>query len=230
MKVVRIFLRQLMALVWKEVVVEVRSRESVLAGAVFALLVLVVFNLAFDLRVENAAAVAPGVLWVTVSFAGVLSLGRAFTRERDRATLDGLLLAPMDRSALYLAKVIGNVASMMVVELIALPAFIALFAVAVDLPQLLVVLVLGTVGFAGVGTLFAAVAAQTRAREVLLPVLLFPVQVPVVLATVKSTGATIHLATTDPSDLANWLGLLVAFDALFLGLSLLLFDFAVDEG
>src|SRR5215831_4518725 len=100
-----------------------------MAGAVFALLVLVIFNFAFDLRVEGVAAVAPGVLWVTVTFAGVLALGRAFARERDRRTLDGLLLAPVDRSALYLAKVITSLGSMLVVEAISLPAFIALFNV-----------------------------------------------------------------------------------------------------
>src|SRR3982750_4846781 len=103
-----LFWRQLRALVWKELLVEARSRETVLAGAVFALLVLVIFNFAFDLRVESVAAVAPGVLWVTVTFAGVLSLGRAFSRERDRRTLDGLLLAPVDRSALYLAKTFSS--------------------------------------------------------------------------------------------------------------------------
>src|SRR3954452_6756608 len=120
-----LFWRQLRALVWKELLVEARSRETVLAGAVFALLVLVIFNFAFDLRVESVAAVAPGVLWVTVTFAGVLSLGRAFARERDRHTLDGLLLAPVDRSALYLAKLISSLASMFVVEAVALPAFVA---------------------------------------------------------------------------------------------------------
>src|ERR1043166_4509564 len=106
------FLRQLRALIWKDVLVEARTRETILAGAVFALLVLVIFNFAFDLRVEDVAAVAPGVLWVTVTFAGVISLGRSFARERDRRTLDGLLLAPIDRSALYLAKVVASFASM----------------------------------------------------------------------------------------------------------------------
>src|SRR6266496_4843460 len=101
------FFRQLSTLIWKDLLVEARARETVLAGAVFALLVLVIFNFAFDLRVENVASVAPGVLWVTVTFSGVLSLGRAFARERDRRTLDGLLLAPMDRSALYVAKVLA---------------------------------------------------------------------------------------------------------------------------
>lgn len=225
----RRFLVQLRALIWKELLVELRARETVLAGAVFALLVLVIFSFAFDLRVESAASVAPGVLWVTVTFSGVLALGRSFARERDRRTLDGLLLAPMDRSALYLAKLVAMLASMLVVELVAVPAFVGLFNLVVDLPLLLLGLLLGTLGLAGVGTLFAAIAAHTRAREVLLPLLLFPVQVPVVLATVKSTAAAVRVPGLDPPEAGQWLGLLVAFDALFLGLSVVLFDFAVDE-
>jgi heme exporter protein B len=226
---VRHFLAQLRTLIWKDLLVEARGRETVLAGAVFALLVLVIFNFAFDLRVENVAAVAPGVLWVTITFVGVLSLGRAFARERDRRTLDGILLAPVDRSALYLAKVVTSIASMLVVEVVALPVFVGLFNLAVDLPLLVLALVLGTIGLAGVGTLFAAIAAHTRAREVLLPLLLFPIQVPVILATVKSTGAAIRVPGLDPPEIGQWLGLLVAFDALFLGLSVLLFDYAIEE-
>ncbi|HYY88235.1 MAG TPA: heme exporter protein CcmB [Chloroflexota bacterium] len=223
------FACQLRALVWKELLVEARARETVLAGAVFALLVLVVFSFAFDLRVENVAALAPGVLWVTVTFAGVLSLGRSFARERDRRTLDGLLLAPVDRSALYLAKVVASLVSMLGIEVVALPAFIALFNVQVDLIRLLLALALGTLGLAGVGTLFSAIAAHTRAREVLLPLLLFPIQVPVILAMVKSTGAAIRDPRLEPSDVGNWLGLLVAFDALFIALSVLLFEYAIEE-
>ena len=223
------YLRQLRTLIWKDLLVEARGRETVLAGGVFALLVLVIFNFAFDLRVETVAEVAPGVLWVTVTFAGVVGLGRAFTRERDRRTLDGVLLAPVDRSALYLSKVVTNVLAMLIVEAIALPAFIGLFNLRVDLPLLIGALLLGTLGLAGVGTLFAAIAAHTRAREVLLPLLLFPVQVPVILATVKATGAAIRVPGIDPPDVSQWIGLLVAFDALFLGLSVVLFDYAIEE-
>ncbi|MDQ6670822.1 MAG: heme exporter protein CcmB [Chloroflexota bacterium] len=225
----RRFLGQLRTLIWKDLLVEARGRETVLAGAVFALLVLVIFNFAFDLRVENVASVAPGVLWVTITFVGVLSLGRAFARERDRRTLDGVLLAPVDRSALYLAKVVTSIASMLLVEAMALPVFVGLFNLSVDLPLLVLALVLGTVGLAGVGTLFAAIAAHTRAREVMLPLLLFPIQVPVILATVKSTGAAIRVPGMDPPEIGQWLGVLVAFDALFLGLSVLLFDYAIEE-
>jgi heme exporter protein B len=226
---VRPLWRQVRALLWKDVLVESRGRETVLTGIVFALLVLVVFSLAFDLRVENAAVVAPGVLWVTFLFAATLALGRSFARERDRGTLDGLLLAPMDRAALYVSKVVANVLAIGVVELIVLPVYVALFGVHVDPWALLATVALGTLGIAGVGTLFAAIAAHTRARDVLLPVLLLPVQVPVVLATVKSTAAAIQVPGGEPSDGANWLGLLVAFDGLFLGLSLLLFDAAVEQ-
>jgi heme exporter protein B len=224
------YMRQLRTLIWKDLLVEARGRETVIAGAVFALLILVIFSFAFDLRVENVAAVAPGVLWVTITFAGVLSLGRAFARKRDRRTLDGLLLAPVDRSALYLAKVLTSIASMLVVEAVALPAFIGLFNLVVDLPLLVLSLLLGTLGLAGVGTLFAAIAAHTRAREVLLPLLLFPVQVPVILATVKSTGAAIRMPGLDPPEVGQWLGLLVAYDALFLALSVVLFEYAIEEG
>jgi heme exporter protein B len=223
------FAGQLRALIWKEALVEARGRETVLAGVAFALLVLVIFNFAFDLRVDNVAAVAPGVLWVTVTFAGVLSLGRSFARERDRRTLDGLLLAPVDRSALYVAKVVASFTSMLMVELVAVPAFIGLFNVSVNLPLLVLGLLLGTLGLAGVGTLFAAIAAHTRAREVLLPLLLFPIQVPVILATVKTTGAAVHVPGSEPPDVGQWLGLLVAFDAIFLSLSVLLFEFVIEE-
>ena len=117
----------------------------------------------------------------------------------------------------------------LLVEVIALPAFIGLFNLTVDLPLLVAALVLGTLGLAGVGTLFAAIAAHTRARDVMLPLLLFPIQVPVILATVKSTGAAIRVPGLDPPELGQWLGLLIAFDALFLGLSVVLFDYAIEE-
>lgn len=223
------YVRHLRAMLWKELLVEARSRESILAGAVFALLVLVVFNFALDLHVDNAAAVAPGVLWVTVTFAGVLSLGRAFARERDRKTLDGMLLAPVDRSAMYLTKVTASVTAMFAVEAIALPAFVALFGLSVDLPKLAIALLLGTIGFAGVGTLCAAMAAHARAREVMLPLILFPLQVPVVLATVKNTAAAIRIPGAEVVETANWTGMLVAFAILFLALSFVLFDHAIED-
>lgn len=219
------FLRKLLALYWKDLVTEVRTREVLNASLVFALLVLVLFNFALDLRSEARRDVAPGVLWVTFTFAGVLALGRAFAREHDRGTLEGLLLAPVDPGALYLAKLLANATFMGLVELAGLPLFVILFNVDFHWPSMLLVTLLGTVGFAGLGTLLAAMAANTRAREVMLPILLFPLAVPVLIATVKATEEAI--GGTGPGSLP-WLGLLAAFDAVFLTLSFLVFDAVVE--
>ncbi|MBI4492125.1 MAG: heme exporter protein CcmB [Chloroflexi bacterium] len=219
-------LDQISAIVWKDLLSELRTKEVVNSALLFAVMVLVIFNFAFDLRVENVAAVAPGVLWVTFTFGGVLTLGRAFARERDRGTLEGLLLAPVDRGAIYLAKLLTNVAFMLLVELVALPVFVALFNVPLDWGLALLVVLLGTLGFAGVGTLFAAMAAHTRAREVMLPLLLFPIALPVVIATAKATGAAIG---PPQGEAAAWLNLLVGFDAIFLTLSFILIEYVLEE-
>jgi heme exporter protein B len=219
------YLDQLLALYWKDLLAESRSREVVSSSLLFALMVLVLLNFAFDLRVERAAAAGPGVLWVAFTFAGVLTLGRAFAREHDRGTLEGLLLAPIDPSTLYLAKVLASATFMALVEAVSLPAFVALFNVSLDWGLTLLVVLLGTIGFAGVGTLLAAMAANARAREALLPLLLFPLVVPVLIATVKATGQAIG-GTTD--DGHPWIGLLVAFDAIFLAVPLLIFNYVVE--
>lgn len=218
-------LDQLMALYWKDLVAELRTREIVNASLVFSLMVLVLFNFAFDPRVERAAAAGPGVLWVTFTFAGVLTLGRAFAREQDRGTLEGLLLAPIDRATLYLAKVLASVTFMMLVEAFSLPAFVGLFNVALDWPFALLVVMLGTVGLAGLGTLLAAMAANSRAREVLLPLLLLPLVVPVLIATVRATGQALGGPSADDHP---WVGLLLAFDAIFLTIPLLTFDYVLE--
>jgi heme exporter protein B len=217
-------LDQLLALYWKDLLSEARTREVVTASFVFSLLVLVLFNFAFDLRVERAAAAAPGVLWVTFTFAGVLALGRAFAREHDRGTLEGLLLAPVDRGALYLAKMLANLTFIGLVEAASLPAFVALFNVSLDWPLTILVVLLGSLGFAGVGTLLAAMAANSRAREVMLPLLLFPLLVPVLVAAVKATGPAVGLG----ADEHPWVGLLLAFDAIFLTVSFLVFEYVVE--
>jgi heme exporter protein B len=219
------FLSKLLALYWKDLLTEYRTREVVNASLVFAQMVLVLFNFAFDLPNEQALTVAPGILWVTFAFAGVLSLGRAFAREHDRGTLEGLLLAPVDRGALYLAKLLANATFMLVVEAVSLPAFVALFNLSIDWPLALLVTLLGTFGFAGIGTLLAAMSANTRAREVMLPLLLFPLTVPVLISAVKATAQALG---APPDEAHPWVGLLIAFDAVFLSLSLLIFEYVVD--
>ena len=222
------YLRKVLAIVAKDVATELRTKEMVSAMFVFSLLVILIFNFAFDLRAENQQTVAPGVLWVAIVFAGMLGLSRSFVLERDRGVLDGLLLAPIDRSAIYFGKMIGNVLFISVVEIVVLPIFVILFnQSAATLPWLVGVVVLGTIGFASVGTLFSAMAVHTRAREVLLPIMLFPVVVPVMLAAVRLTAAV--LDQTPFEDVSHWLTLLVAFDAIFIAASFMLFEYVVEE-
>ncbi len=223
----RAYLDKVLAIVGKDVAAELRTREMLSSMFVFAILVIVVFNFAFELKVENTEAVAPGVLWVAIAFAGMLGLNRSFIGEKDRGCMEGLLLCPVDRSAIYLGKMLGNVLFMLAMELIVLPVFAAFFNLSVFDPRLLGIVLLGTVGFACVGTLFAAVAVHTRTREVMLPVLLLPVAVPVLVAAVKATGEVI--ASAPPPTAGPWVGVLIGFDVIFLTVAYLTFEYVFQE-
>jgi heme exporter protein B len=222
------YFRKVFAIVGKDVAAEIRTKEMISAMLVFSLLIILIFNFAFDLRAENMNTVAPGVLWVSIAFAGMLGLSRSFILELDRGVLDGLLLTPVDRSAIYFGKMIGNFLFISVVEIILLPVFIILFNQPANiLPMLVGVVLLGTVGFAGVGTLFSAMAVHTRAREVMLPIMLFPVIVPVMLSAVRLTAGI--LDQTPFEDVRHWGVLLITFDAIFVAASFMLFEFVVEE-
>ena len=219
-------LGKISAVAWKDVLTEVRTKELFAGMFVFAVLTIITFNFAFDLTGADRAASGSGALWVAFTFAGMLGLSRSIALERDRGSLDGLLLCPVDRGILYLGKLAGNLLFILVVEVIAVPVFGALYDLPVYRPLLLLALALGTLGFASVGTLFAVMAAGTQAREVLFPVLLFPLSVPVVISTVKAA----ELALSGQSGEAiPWLNLLVAFDLIFLSLAFLLFERVVEE-
>lgn len=222
-----IFFRQLSAILGKELQVEWRTREALSAMLVFSLLVLVIFNFAFDLQGVDIKVLGPGILWVAFCFSGILGLGRSFAGERDKGSLEGMLLAPIDRGAMYLGKAIANFLFIVVMEAITLPLFVILFNVPVEWFPLVGYLVLGTVGFSAVGTLLSAIAASTRMREVMLPVLLFPVLVPLLVASVKITQGA--LQGLQFSDYQGWFNLLVAFDAIFLTVAYLVFEFVVEE-
>jgi heme exporter protein B len=222
------YIGKALAIAGKDIIAEIRTKEMISAMFVFSLLVILIFNFAFDLRAENATVLAPGVLWVAIAFAGMLGLGRSFINERDRGSLEGLLLAPVDRSAIYLGKLLGNILFISLVEIGILPFFMVFFNLPLSiLPGLIGIVILGTVGLAGVGTLFSAMVIHTRARDVLLPIMLFPVTVPVILSAVRLTGALLDGVPFD--EVQKWLALLVAFDAIFMAMSFMLFDFIVEE-
>ena len=223
------YLRKVLAIVWKDIVAELRTKEMFSAMFVFAVLVIVVFNFAFDLRVsgDRVRQVAPGALWVAFAFAGILGLNRAFVAEKDRGCLEGLLLAPVDHTAIYFGKMISTVLFMLVVEALMLPVFTAFFGVNLFDLRLVFIIVLGTVGFASVGTILSAMTAQTRAREVLLPILLLPVAAPVLIAAVKATAGILDGLTM--AEIALWWQLLLAFALLYPAIAFMTFDFIVKD-
>ncbi len=225
MTTIHIFITQTIAILWKDIRCELRSKQTWMGMGLFALLVLVIFNFAFDLRVDNKAAVAPGALWVAFVFASMLGLGRTIAAEREKGSLDRLLLCPVDRKAIYLAKLLGNLLFIGGVEIVALPVFAALFDVPLVVASLLPIVLFGTLGVAAIGTLCSAMAAATRARELLLPILVFPLIVPVVIAAVRLTGDLMAPSANEPP----WLGLMIAFDVIFLSASMLTFEYVIED-
>jgi heme exporter protein B len=213
---------------WKDVLVERRSKETLNALLFFALALLFVFQFALGPDRERLASVLPGLLWLGFVLSGVLGLGRAFLVERENDCWEALLLTPGDKSAIYLGKLASSLVLMLVVEALVLALFVLFFNLDLMpvLPALALVIALGTVGMAAVGTLFAAMTAQIRARELLFPVLLLPVLVPVLLATVKATEAL--LAGEPLAAVAHWLQLLAAADVVYLVAGILTFDVILE--
>jgi heme exporter protein B len=215
------------AVAWKDLTAELRSRELLSAMLIFAMLVILVFNFALELDKKSRETVTAGVLWVTFAFAGTLGLNRSMSVEKDRGCLDGLLLAPVDRSAIYFGKVISNLAFMLIVEVIVLPIYSVLYSVNLFNPGLLSVILLGSLGYVAVGTLLATMAVQTRTRDVLLPILLFPVVIPVLVSAVQASKG--FLAGLEMSEIMPWLNLLIVYDVIFIAAAFMTFDYVVEE-
>ena len=231
-------MRPVLAAAWliarKDFTIEARSREIIATAAFFAVACVLVFS--FSLVTDGRApdGVAAGVLWVGIAFSGTLSLARLFERERAHDTLRTLLLAPVERPAVYLGKLLAVVMLMSVIAALLLPFTGFLFDQAVihSAPWLAAVLLLGIVGFAAVGTLFAAMLGRSRSRDVLLPVLLYPMAVPVLIAGVRATAALLEPAAAGGPDWDTarlWMGVLAAFDTVFVTLSLWTFESVMEE-
>lgn len=213
----------------KDLRVEWRSRTAILSAVVFAALVLVVFNFARDPAGVSPRILAPSVLWVTFTFAAVVALNRAFTLEREHAALDGMLLAPVPRGAIFFGKYLANLAFVLLVEAVTFPLFVLFFNVGLGtaLPGLLLVTLLATIGFVAVGTVFSAMAVRTRHAELLLPILLLPFLVPPIIGAVQ---ATVRLLGGRPLDeLMGWLRLLILYDVVFVTLCAWVFPAILDE-
>jgi len=221
------FWRKVIAITWKDTLSEMRTKEIISSVLVFTLLVIVIFNFAFGASQQMMELVAPGILWVTFTFAGVLSLNRAFVPEKEQGCLEGLMACPISREVIYVGKMLGSLLFLLIIEAIALPIFAFLFNLPVLSLQIVAITVLATIGFVAVGTLFSALAVNTRAREMVLPILFLPIVVPIIICAVKASG--LALSGEPWSSLFPWLQIIGAFDVIFLVVAFLIFNFVIEE-
>ena len=223
------WLRLAVLIAAKDLRVEIRSKTALLSALVFAALVLVVFNFARDATLVSSAVLAPSVLWITIAFAAVITLNRAFNLEGENSSMSGLLLAPIPRGAIYGGKFLANLAFVAVVELMTLPLFVLFFNVDIwhALGGILGVMALASIGFVAVGTIFSAMVVRTRFAELMLPVLLLPFMVPPLIGAVQVT--TRLLSGRPLSEMLGWLRLLAVYDVVFVTLCLMVFPALVDE-
>lgn len=222
-------LRKVRVLVAKDLAAEWRSKEILSSTIFFAMLILTVFAFGFEPGRFDPRDFGPGILWAAFLFAAILGMNRLFLAERESGGLEGLMLCPVDRTTLYVAKSLSLFLFLAVTAAATLLLFVVFFNVplAGRWPGLVVVTLLGTAGLAALGTTFAAMAVRTRAREFLLPMLLVPVIVPLLIAVVRSTGSVLHGDGLGP--VRGWLELLVAFDAIFLAVGYVTFPAVLEE-
>ena len=219
--------RETFLLLRKDLLLELRRRDSLLTMFFFGTLLLFVFHFSFDPSPDKVSELAPALLWLAFLFTGTLGLAQLFQSERENHCLDALLLSPLDRGALFLAKTFFNLILMMVVETVVLPLFWLLFNLASWnlLPRLFLVTLAGTVGFCILGTMLSAITLRARARELLLPLVLFPLMVPIILATIRCMENI--LRTGEIGDAMPWLRLILGFDVIFLTLGVLIFVWVI---
>ena len=223
------FLVKLWVIIWKDLTTEFRSKEMILSMCLFAFLVLIIFGFAFETGFKKIDGLIPGILWVAFIFSALMGLSRSFGSERDGGTLPGLRLCPMSPWGIYLAKMIGTFIFTAIMEIFSLILLVVLYNLNL-LPFLLplgLIIFLGTLGFSSVGTIFSAMSSTTKARDVMLSILVFPISVPLIIASVKATGTILEGQSLEA--VASWIKILVAFDLVFLLLAYLTFEFIMEE-
>ncbi len=223
------FFGQVSAIVWKDFLTEFKTRELFSSMFVFAVLVILIFIFSVDLSLVNSAEVGPGVLWVAVIFAGTLGLNRSFTLEKEHSGLQGLLLAPIDRSAIYFGKMLSNLIFFLVMEAFILPVFMVFFNIDLlsNLGPLLLVLLIGTLGFSALGTLLSSLSSNLKTREIMLPLLLYPLMVPIAIGAVRLTAQVLNGGAL--GDMMNWVGLILCFDVIYLAVSIMTIDHILED-
>ena len=223
------FLRTIYWVVWKDLISELRSRETLSSMLFFALIVILVFSFSFSMDQDAARELIAGIIWVAFAFTGIIGLGKSFSAELQNDCLEYLQISPTSKGAIYLGKMASNLLFMLVVEVLLFPLFVVFFNLDVieEIGLLLLIFFLATLGLSAVGTLFSALTVQIRAREVMLPVLLLPLAVPVMIAAVEATRGALN---ADPFTMyAQWLELLAIFNVIFTVASFWLFELILDS-
>jgi len=223
------FLRVTLAILRKDVRRELRTKETVSSMFVFAVLVILIFIFSIDLSIVNGNDVGPGILWVAILFAGTLGLNRSFALEKENECLQGLMLTPMDRSALYFGKMLSNMAFLLIMEAFILPVFMVFFNIDLlpHLGPIILVILMGTLGFSALGTLLSSLASNLKTREIMLPILLYPLMVPLAIGSVRMTSEL--LAGKPLGDMMNWVGLILCFDVIYIAVSIMTIDTILEE-
>ena len=224
-----IFFRVIRWIVWKDLISEIRSRENVSSMFFFALIIILIFSLSLSMDQEMVKEMIPGILWIAFSFTGIIGLGKSFLVETQNDCMENLLMAPIPKGAVYLGKLLGNFLFMLVVEIIILPLFVIFFNLDIfgQIPMIMLICFLGTLGLAAMGTLLSAMTVQIKAREVMFPLMLLPLVVPVIIGAVEATKGALN---GDPLQLyQQWIQLLAVFDLVFLIVSYWLFEFILED-
>ena len=220
---------QVTTIIWKDFITEIKTRELFSSMFIFALLVVIIFIFSINLSLIQASEVGPGVLWVAFLFAGTIGLNRSFMLEKENGCLQGLLLAPMDRTALYFGKLVSNFVFLLIMEVLTLPLFMVFFNIDLlpHLLPLLYVIFVGTLGFCAVGTLLSSLSANLKTRDIMLPILLYPLIIPIIIGSVRMTGQV--LAGEPLSNMMNWVSLTLCFDIIYIAISIMVIDFVLEE-
>lgn len=222
------FFRQVYVLAAKDLTSEFRTKETLGAMLVFAFLVIAIFSFAFDPTQETLAKVFPGLIWVAITFTGIIGFNRSFLNEKYNECLSGLILCPMDRSVIFFGKLVANLLFMFVMEVIILPLFFIFFNYNFggSIVHFLLIVLLGTLGFASMGTFLAALSSNTRTSEVLLPVILFPLLIPLIIGAVQASGMVLN--GEGLSEIMPWLKIMGTYDLIFLVVPYILFDYILE--
>ena len=224
-----LYLTQVKAIIWKDFVTELKTRELFSSMFVFAVLVMLIFIFSIDLSLVNANQIGPGVLWVAILFAGTLGLNRSFALEKENDCLQGLMLTPVDRSAIFFGKMLSNLIFLLIMEAFLLPVFMVFFNVEIlpHLGALLAVILMGTLGFSALGTLLSSLSSNLKTREIMLPILLYPLMVPIAIGAVRLTGQILDGKSL--ADMMNWVGLILCFDIIYIAVSIITIDHILEE-